>query len=73
MQSFMWADRLKDKEAAAEAKALGEKFAAAMQAEPATSVAQIFETRQGAHHRACLYSCLDRPFKVHGIWWPTAK
>ena len=28
MQSFMWADRLKDKEAAAEAKALGEKFAA---------------------------------------------
>lgn len=48
MQSFMWADRLKDKEAAAEAKALGEKFAAAMHAEPAVSLAQVFETRQGA-------------------------
>ena len=50
MQSFMWADRLKDKEAAAEAGALGEKFAAAMQAEPAVALSQVFEARQGTRH-----------------------
>lgn len=49
MQSFMWADRLKDADAAAEARAVGDKYMAAMQPEPAVSLSQVFETRQGGH------------------------
>lgn len=48
MHSFMWAERLKDQEAAAGAKAVGDQYTAAMQAEPAVSLSQVFETRQGA-------------------------
>jgi hypothetical protein len=65
LHSFMWAERLKDQEAAAGAKAVGEKYTAAMQAEPAVSLAQVFQTRQGASplltasERPLLCACLQ--------------
>ena len=53
MHSFMWAERLKDKEAAAGAKAVGDRYTAAMHAEPAVSLSQVFETRQGVLWPPC--------------------
>jgi len=47
VQSFMWADKLKDEEARAEAQAAAGRFTSAMSAEPEVSLEHLFAARQG--------------------------
>ena len=48
IQSFMWADKLKDDTARAEAQAAADRFTAAMSAEPEVTMEDVFAARQGA-------------------------
>ena len=48
MQSFMWADKLKDEAARAEAQEAADRFTGAMTAEPDVLLEQVFAARQGA-------------------------
>lgn len=48
VQSFMWADKLKDEAARAEAQEAADRFTSAMTTEPDVSLEQVFAARQGA-------------------------
>ena len=47
MQSFMWADKLKDEGAKAEAQEAADRFTNAMTTEPDVLLEQVFAARQG--------------------------
>lgn len=47
VQSFMWAEKLKDEGARAEAQAAADKFISAMSAEPEVSLEHLYSARQG--------------------------
>ena len=47
VQSFMWADKLKDGEARAGAQAAADRFLSAMSAEPEVSLDDLFSATQG--------------------------
>lgn len=47
MKSFMWADRLKDKASAEDARSMGEQRLQAMRPEPEVKVADIFKATLG--------------------------
>ena len=55
IQSFMWADKLKDGAARAEAQAAADRFTAAMSAEPEVTLEEVFAARQGASPIASHY------------------
>ena len=60
VQSFMWADKLKDKAARAEAQEAADRFTDAMTTEPDVLLEQVFAARQGAVPPATgLGSCLS--------------
>lgn len=48
IQSFMWADKLKDDASRAEAQAAADRFTAAMSAEPDVMLEEVFAARQSA-------------------------
>lgn len=56
IQSFMWAEKLKDVEARAEAQAAADRFLSAMSAEPEVSLDDLFSATQGTVRRYCLPS-----------------
>ncbi len=47
VQSFMWAEKLKDEGARAEAQAAADRFISAMSAEPEVSLEHLYSARQG--------------------------
>ena len=47
VQSFMWAEKLKDEGARAEAQAAADSFISAMSAEPEVSLQHLYSARQG--------------------------
>ena len=60
MQSFMWADKLKDEGAKAEAQEAADRFTNAMTTEPDVLLEQVFAARQGESPPAAgLGSCLS--------------
>ena len=47
VQSFMWAEKLKEDGARAEAQAAADRFLSAMSAEPEVALQHLFSVRQG--------------------------
>ena len=66
VQSFMWADKLKDEEARAEAQAAASRFTSAMSAEPEVSLEHLFAARQGTAVTHCNITSALLP--MHSFW-----